>query len=290
MMVRISVFLMWLLHFLPLPVLARVGNALGMVIHALAPERRRVTCTNLRLCFPHLSEEQRAALIKAHFRVFARCFLERGILWWSDSARIRKLIHVQGAEHLHAAQTAGPVIVLAPHFVALDIGWVWLTQQGNLVSMYSNQKNPLFNRLLLSGRNRFGQQRLYSRQQGLRPVIKAMREGYPFYYLPDQDFAAKDALFVPFFGVPASTLTTVPRIAEITGASVVPCIPRVLPGGQGYELRFYPAWENYPTDNLEADTRRVNEFIEQRVLEMPEQYFWLHKRFKTRPDGEAKFY
>lgn len=289
MMVRISVFLMWLLHFLPLPILAWVGNAAGMVIYALAVERRRVARTNLRLCFPHMSEDERTALLKAHFRVFARCFLERGILWWSSQARIQSLIHVQGLEHLQAVQRE-PVIVLAPHFVALDVGGSWMTQYVNLVSMYSNQKNPLFHRLLLSGRNRFGQQRLYSRQQGLRPVIKAMREGYPFYYLPDQDFAAKDALFIPFFGVPASTLTTVPRIAEITGARVVPCIPRVLPDGQGYELRFYPAWENYPTSDVEADTRRVNEFIEQRVLEMPEQYFWLHKRFKTRPNNEAKFY
>ena len=289
MMARISVFLMWLLHFLPLSILAWVGNAAGIAIYMLATERRRVARTNLRLCFPRMSEDERTALVKAHFRVFARCFLERGILWWSSQVRIQRLIHVQGLEHLQAVQQ-GAVIVLAPHFVALDIGWVWLTQQGNLVSMYSKQKDPLFNRLLLSGRNRFGQQRLYSRQQGLRPVIKAMQEGYPFYYLPDQDFAAKDAQFVPFFGVTASTLTTVPRIAQITGARVVPCIPRVLPHGQGYELRFYPAWENYPSGDLEADTRRVNEFIEQRVLEMPEQYFWLHKRFKTRPNGEAKFY
>ncbi len=289
MMVRISVFLMWLLHFLPLPVLAWVGNTAGIVVYTFAVERRRVARTNLRLCFPHMSEDERTKLLKAHFRVFARCFLERGILWWSSQARIQSLIHVQGLEHLQAVQH-GPVIVLAPHFVALDVGGSWMTQYVNLVSMYSNQKNPLFHRLLLSGRNRFGQQRLYSRQQGLRPVIKAMREGYPFYYLPDQDFAAKDALFIPFFGVPASTLTTVPRIAQITGARVVPCIPRVLPGGQGYELRFYPAWENYPTGDLEADTCRVNEFIEQRVLEMPEQYFWLHKRFKTRPNNEPKFY
>lgn len=288
-MVRVSAFLMWLLHFLPLSILAWVGNTAGMVIYAFAVERRRVARTNLRLCFPHMSEDERTALLKAHFRVFARCFMERGILWWSSQARIQGLIHVQGLEHLQAVQQ-GQVIVLAPHFVALDVGGSWMTQYVNLVSMYSNQKNPLFHRLLLSGRNRFGQQRLYSRQQGLRPVIKAMREGYPFYYLPDQDFAAKDALFIPFFGVPASTLTTVPRIAEITGARVVPCIPRVLPNGQGYELRFYPAWENYPTGDLEADTRRVNEFIEQRVLEMPEQYFWLHKRFKTRPHGDEKFY
>lgn len=289
MITRLSIFCVWLLHFLPLVVLAQVGNVMGTLSYLLAAERRRVARINLHLCFPHLDEAAREALLRAHFRVFVRCFLERGILWWGSKERILSLIHVVGLEHLQAVQ-GGAVIVLAPHFVGLDVGGVWMTQYVDLVSMYSNQKNPLFHKLLLNGRNRFGQQRLYSRQEGLRPVIKAMREGHPFYYLPDQDFAAKDALFVPFFGIPASTLTTVPRIAEMTGARVVPCIPRVLPGGQGYEVRFYPAWENYPTGDIEADTRRVNEFIEQRVLEMPEQYFWLHKRFKTRPQSEEKLY
>ena len=122
------------------------------------------------------------------------------------------------------------------------------------------------------------------------PANRATREKPPFYSLPDQDLATKDGVFVPFFGVPAATLTTVPRLAEMTGARVVPCISKLLPGGKGNEVRFYPAWENYPTGDVTADTRRMNEFIEQRVREMPEQYFWLHKRFKTRPEGEAKFY
>ena len=287
MIARFGVFLIWLLHFLPLPILAAIGNALGMLLYAFATERRKVATVNLHLCFPELDERKRAALVRAHFRVFARCFIERGILWWSSQARIQRLIHVVGQEHLQAVQ-GEPMIILAPHFVGLDVGGSWMTQYTDIVSMYSSQKNPLFHNLLLRGRNRFGQQRLYSRQQGLRPVIKAMREGYPFYYLPDQDFDSKDALFIPFFGIPASTLTTVSRLATMTDARVVPCITRVLPGGQGYEVRFYPAWDHYPTGDLEADTRRVNEFIEQRVREIPEQYFWLHKRFKTRPPGEER--
>ncbi len=289
MMTRIGIFLMWLLHFLPLPLLAWIGNALGMLLYALGAERRMVAATNLRLCFPELDERERAALARAHFRMFARCFLERGILWWSSRERIQRLVRVVGLEHLKAVQ-GSPVIVLAPHFVALDVGGSWMTQYVNLVSIYSNQKNPLFHKMLLHGRSRFGEQRLYVRQDGLRPVVKALREGYPFYYLPDQDLATKDGVFVPFFGVPAATLTTVPRLAEMTGARVVPCIARVLPDAAGYEVRFYPAWDNYPTDDIIADTRRVNEFIEQRAREMPEQYFWLHKRFKTRPEGEEKFY
>lgn len=289
MMARIGIFLMWLLHFLPLPLLAGVGNALGMLLYWFAGERRVVAATNLRLCFPELSEAERRSLAKRNFQAFARSFLERGILWWSSAERIQRLIRVVGLEHLKTVQ-GGPVIVLAPHFVALDVGGSWMTQYVNLVSIYSNQKNPLFHKMLLHGRSRFGQQRLYTRQDGLRPVVKALHDGYPFYYLPDQDLATKDGVFVPFFGVQAATLSTVSRLAKITGAKVVPCISRILPGGAGYEVRFYPAWDNYPTGDIVADTRRVNEFIEQRVREIPEQYFWLHKRFKTRPRGEKKLY
>lgn len=280
---------MWLLHFLPLPILAWFGNGLGLLLYALAAERRKVATINLRLCFPEMDEAKRAQLVRQCFMAFARSLIERGILWWSSGERIKSLVRVKGLEHYEAVKS-GPVILLAPHFVALDVGGSWLSQHGDMFSVYSNQKNPHFNAKLLEGRSRFGKQLLISRQQGLRPVVKALQKGLSFYYLPDQDMSIKDALFIPFFGVPAATLNTVSRLAEITGARVVPCITRMLPHGQGYELQFYPAWENYPSGDGIADTRRVNEFIEQRVLEMPEQYFWLHKRFKTRPEGEERFY
>lgn len=289
MITRLSIFIMWLLHWLPLPLQALVGNMVGLLLYVIGKERRRVATINLRLCFPEMSEDARKDLVRRHFQMFGRSFIERGILWWGSRERIRKLVTVVGLEHLQAVQS-GPVIVLAPHFVALDVGGSWMTQYTNLVSIYSNQKNPLFHSLLLRGRSRFNSPRLYARQQGLRPIVKAMRAGLPFYYLPDQDFATKDGVFVPFFGVPAATLTTVSRLAAMTDAKVVPCISRILPRGRGYEVHFYPAWENYPTDDLVADTRRVNAFIEDRVREMPEQYFWLHKRFKTRPEGEEKLY
>lgn len=288
-MSRLSIFLLWLLHFLPLPVLAGIGNALGLALYALARERRFVAVTNLRLCFPELNESEIAVLTRRNFQTFARSFLERGILWWSSAQRIQRLVTLVGHEHLQAV-AGQPVILLVPHFVALDVGWSWLTQHGNLVSVYSNQKNPVFHKKLFEGRLRFGNSQLYSRQQGLRPIVKAMRAGLPFYYLPDQDLATKDGVFVPFFGVQAATLTTVPRLSAMTGAKVVPLIMRMLPDAGGYELRFYPAWENYPTDDQTADTRRMNAFIEDRVREIPEQYFWLHKRFKTRPEGEERFY
>lgn len=290
MMTRFGIFILWLLHFLPLSVLAGIGNALGLLLYTVAGERRRVADINLRLCFPEMSEAERAALVKRTFQSFARSFIERSLLWWASAERIQGYIRVEGLEHYTHAQAQGQVILLAPHFVALDVGGSWLIQHVDLVSVYSNQKNKLFHEMLLRGRSRFGNQKLYARQQGLRPVIKAMREQRPFYYLPDQDLSIKDGVFVPFFGVPAATLTTVPRLAEMTGAKVVPCISKMLPGGQGYEVRFYPAWEDYPTGDAIADTRRMNAFIEDRVREMPEQYFWLHKRFKTRPEGEERFY
>ena len=287
-MTRFAFFIMWLLHGLPLPLLAGLGNGLGMLLYYLGRERRKVAHVNLGLCFPEMPEPERDELVRRNFRAFGRSFIERGILWWSRPERIRKLVNVVGEEHYRDALARGPVILLVPHFVALDVGWSWLTQHGSLVSMYSNQKNRVFHDQLLRGRLRFGASQLYSRQQGLRPIIKAMRENLPFYYLPDQDLTAKDSLFIPFFGVPAATLTTVPRLAKTAGARVLPCIARMLPDAKGYEIRFYPAWDDYPTGDLEADTRRVNEFIEQRVREIPEQYFWLHKRFKTRPPGEER--
>ncbi len=289
MMARLGIFLIWLLHFLPLAVLARCGEVFGWLLYAFGSERRRVARINLRLCFPALTDREREKLVKRHFRAFGRSLLERGILWWSPRSRIRKLVRVEGLEHWQAV-AGRPVIWLAPHFVGLDMGGVRLTTDHLLVSMYSRQKNPLFDALLLHSRTRFGNSPMASRQDGLKPVVRAMRQGLPFYYLPDMDFGARDAVFVPFFGVPAATITALSRLAKITGAAVVPAVTRQLPGGGGYVLKFYPAWESFPGADAESDTRRMNEFIEDRVREMPEQYFWLHKRFKTRPPGEKRFY
>jgi Kdo2-lipid IVA lauroyltransferase/acyltransferase len=289
MLTRFGVFLLWLVHFLPFRVLVWVGSALGFLLYLLPIERHRVAAINLRSCFPDMSVAQRTSLLRAHFKMFGRSFIERTILWWSSGERICSLIRVAGMEHFDAVK-GKPVILLTPHFVGMDVAGSWISQQVDAISVYSKQKNRYLNDMLFMKRVRFGNQRIYSRQQGLRPIVKAMREGRPFFYLPDQDQTVKDGAFIPFFGVPAATITTVSRLAALTGATVVPCITRLLPGAAGYVLTFYPAWENYPTGNDIVDTRRINEFIEQRVLEMPEQYYWLHKRFKTRPPGEKKLY
>ncbi len=286
---RLIFFLMWLVHFLPMAVIAAIGNALGAAAFWLIPERRRVTRVNLEKCFPQMDPRERERLARAHFRAFCRSFVERGILWWAPRERIQRMIRIEGLEHLRALGGA-PAILLVPHFVGLDAGGTRLSCEINAVSMYANQKDAKFNELLMRGRSRFGDQRLLSRQEGIRATLAAMREGRPFYYLPDQDYGRRDAVFVPFFGVSAATVPGLSRIARVAGAKVLPCVTRMLPGGGGYVLRFEPPWDNFPTRDVLADTRRMNEYVERRVLEMPEQYLWMHKRFKTRPAGEARFY
>ena len=289
MLARLGIFILWAIHFLPFRVIVVIGNGIGYLFYLLASERRFVGNTNLKLCFPDMNDKVRRQLVRDHFMMFGRGLIERSILWWSSAERINSLIQVEGIEHFEAVK-GKPMILLTPHFVGMDAGGQWIAQQVDTVCMYAKQKNQYLTDLLLKKRARFRHQRLYSRQEGLRPIIKGMRENMPFIYPPDQDQGVRDGAFIPFFGVPAATMTSVPRIAQMTGAKIVPSITRMLPGSEGYVLTFYPAWENYPSDDDIADARRMNEFIEQRVLEMPEQYFWLHKRFKTRPEGEASFY
>jgi len=289
MMTRLGLGLIWLLHWLPLSVLAPLGRAVGLLLYTVARERRRVVLTNLRLCFPELGDDQRRQLARRHFAAFARALLEHGILWWGSRERVMRMVRVEGLEHWQAVQ-GRPVIWLAPHFVGLDMGGSRIITEWQGISVYSQQKNPVFDRVLLHGRTRFVKPVLFSRQDGIRPVVKAMRTGLPFYYLPDMDFGERDSIFVPFFGVPAATITGLARMAQLARAVVQPVVTTQLPGGEGYVLRFYPAWEHYPSGDLAADTRRMNAFIEERVRERPEQYYWLHKRFKTRPPGEARFY
>jgi len=289
MATRFGVFIFWLIHFLPFRLIVAFGNGIGVLFYPLAGERRMVGMINLKLCFPNMSDAEREQLVRAHFKMFCRGLFERSILWWASAERISSLIRVEGIEHFNAIKDK-PSILLTPHFVGMDAGGQWIAQHTDTVCMYANQKNKYLTALLLKKRARFRNQLLYSRQEGLRPILKGMKKGMPFIYPPDQDQGVKDGAFIPFFGVPTATMTSVPRIAQMTGAKIVPSITRILPGGEGYVLTFYPAWENYPSGDDIADTRRMNEFIEQRILEMPEQYFWLHKRFKTRPDGEASFY
>jgi KDO2-lipid IV(A) lauroyltransferase len=278
---------LWLLHWLPLPVLRALGWGLGRLLFVLARARREITLTNLRLCFPEMPQAEREKLARAHFVAFSRAVLDRTLGWWASRERLERIIRVTGVERLKDPD-GRPVIMLCPHFVGLDAGATRLSMFVTACSVYSNQKNPVFNKLLYDGRKRFSDTVLLSRQEGMRRILKALKDGYQFYYLPDMDFGRKESIFVPFFGVQAATIPALSRLVRLTGARVVPCIARQVP--DGYEVEVMQSWENYPGESVEADTAFVNRFIEGQVLRMPEQYFWLHKRFKTRPPGEQRLY
>ncbi|WP_420472918.1 lipid A biosynthesis acyltransferase [Noviherbaspirillum sp. ST9] len=286
---RLLLGIMWLLHWLPLSLLARIGEGVGSLLFGVMKSRRHITLTNLRLCLPQLSEEERHAIAKQHFQAYARSVLERGLLWWAPESRLRRLIRVEPRVPLDTIQS-GPTILLCPHFVSLDVAGVATVLETNLCSIYTKQQNKVFDEALRKGRSRFRAVRLFSRGEGVKPIIRAMREGLPFFMLPDMDFGEKDAEFVPFFGIPAATLTAPARIAGATGAKVVPVIATYLPDYQGWKVTFHPPWENYPGDDIVAATRRMNAFIEDRVMEAPSEYFWAHKRFKTRPQGVPSVY
>ncbi len=283
----ILVALLWLLHWLPLPVLRLLGRGLGKLLFALGRERRHVAKTNLRLCFPEKSEAEIDQLARRHFEAFACAVLDRTLGWWAPRSRLERLIRITGKEYLSDPE-GRPIVLLSPHFVGLDAGATRISMYIEGCSVFSKQKNPVLNKLLYDGRMRFNEAILLSRQDGMRKIVKAMKEGHQFYYLPDMDFGPKESIFVPFFGVQAATIPALSRIVRLTKALVVPCITRQVP--DGYELEVMPPWENFPGESVEADTEAMNRFIESQVLRMPEQYFWLHKRFKTRPPGEQRFY
>ena len=286
-----AVALLWLLHFLPLAILAPLGSGLGRLLFLFGRERRRIVQINLGLCFPELDEAAQNQLALAHFQVLGRSLLERSLLWWSPQKRVDRLIQVDGAEKISALLQAGkPVILLAPHFVGLDVGGAGIAMRFDSLSVYSQQKNKLFGTLILRGRQRFGDQLLLSRQDGIRATIRAMRSGRPFYYLPDMDLGLRDSIFVPFFGVKTATITGLSRLSRAAGASVLLVTTRLLSGGAGYRVKIGDPWPDFPSDDLVADTRTMNAAIEAVVRSMPEQYYWVHRRFKTRPEGEDAVY
>jgi len=286
-LVRLALWVMRAIARLPDPAVRWLGERAGTLAWILAVPRRRVALTNLRLCFPHWSEARRRAVARGHFRCFMRSFFERFVFWFGSPERIRNLCRLEGLEHFEAHR-GRPLILLGPHFVGLDAGGMRFSLDWPCASMYAAQKSRALNEAMTRGRTRFESGPMLLRTEGLRPAVKLLREGMPFYFLPDMDLGARDAIFVPFFGVPAATVTSVARLARIAGAAVVPLVTTMTE--EGYVARFYPAWEDFPGSDLETATRRMNAFIEERVLETPEQYLWSHKRFKTRPPGERSPY
>lgn len=287
---RFALFVWRLLSYLPTPLLGLFGYALGWCLFWVG---RRTTMRNLELCFPQLSRAERARIGRRHFMRLTRALLELGLHIWQPKERTLKMVRMKGWEHL-APHLGQPVIMLNPHFVGLNNGSAMLGERlaeyTGSVTLYSRHKDPQIDALFYDARQRFGSPQLFARQDGLRGIVKQLKHGVPFFYLPDMDFNSKDAVFVPFFGVLASTLTMPSRLAAMTGARVVPVVTRQLSVWQGYEIELFPAWDDFPGADPTEDARRMNAWLEDRVREMPDQYYWVHKRFGTRPPGEKNLY
>ena len=289
---RLVVALLWLLHWLPLGLQALLGRGLGALLYLFGGARRRIALRNLELCFPELSRTEGRALARQHFGWLGRSLLERGLLWYAPRERLLRLIQVEGDVGF-AERSERPVMWLVPHFVALDVVGAasQLLQSRPVATIYQAQSNAYFDRVLREGRSRFGQGAIFSRRDGLHPLMRAIREqGMLFANLPDMDFGRREAVFVPFFGVPAATLLAPSRLARALGMAVQPVVAELLPGGQGWRVRFLEPLADWPSDDAEADMARMNRWIESEVRRNPAQYLWVHKRFKTRPEGEPSVY
>lgn len=279
---------MRLLARLPLAWVRGVGWVLGMVLYGLLGGRRSIATTNLKLCFPEQSVQERRALVRQIFVYFTQAWLDRGWLWHGAPERTLRRLKIVG----DVAQLSGdtPTVLFVPHFVGLDAGATALSQQipRDFNTIFTPQSNQVMDAWIAQGRQRFGNARLFDRRQGVKEIVASLRQGQPLYLLPDMDFGAKDAFFVLFYGVPAATVPSLSRFARLGRAKVVPVLTRMT--DWGYEIEVLPAWEDFPSLDAEADTALMNRRLQDYIATMPAQYFWVHKRFKTRPPGVPEVY
>lgn len=288
---KIAFLLLYMLHFLPVKIIHGFARFVGWGAYHLAKGRRKVGQINLKLCFPDWTDKQRDQLLRANFYHMAAFFLEYSVCWYGSDKRLAGLVTYQNKHYLDEALARGEhVILLYPHFNAFEMGVYKLNQDVPLISMYSHQKNKAVDDAIYKHRHRYNNVHIVSRQEGFRSLIKKIKQHpeAPFLYLPDQDFGPKDSIFVNFFGVKTATITGLNRLARLGKATVIPLIP--VRDKDRFRLEFHPPLANFPSDDEVLDTQRMNDFIEAQVRRYPEQYFWLHKRFKTRPEGEKRFY
>lgn len=288
---RLLLAFFWLLHWLPLPLLAPLGRGLGRLLYRLATSRRNIAVRNIELCFPELSPDQRRDLVQEHFEWLGRALVERSLLWYASQQRLRRLIHVEGDITL-AERSDRPVMWLVPHFMALDVAGVatQLFQARQVASIYQEQSDEVMDAAMRRGRLRFDRGEIFPRSDSAKPLIRAIRKGWAFFNLPDMDFGERDAAFVPFFGVAAATLLAPSRMARALDMVVQPVVAETLPGGRGYRVRFLEPWTDFPSADPWVDTVAMNHWIESEIRRNPAQYLWVHKRFKTRPAGEPSLY
>ncbi len=271
----------------------RWGRVLGFLTPLFLRSRVRIVNTNLELCFPHLTIKERKNLAKRHFRLLAQSYVDRGFCWYASKERVVNHIHLHGEEHLQELLNQGKnILMFAPHFIALDAAATRLTVfLKESATMYTSQSDSDIDYIMRQGRSRFNTVHMVSRHDGVRGLIRHLRKGIPVYYLPDMDFGRKGSAFIPFFGIPAATLLSAAQIAASWDAAVIPIISKLDPNTGEYHVYIGPVVKEFPgADSHEQATTRLNKIIEATIEDDPAQYYWVHRRFKTRPAGEPKIY
>ena len=284
----LAIGFMRLLAILPLSWVRGLGWLLGSLLFYVIRSRRRIAEINLTLCFPEHSRQQVRRLARQNFIYFMQALLDRGWLWHGSSAVTLRRLKITGA--VEQLQNNEPVVLFVPHFVGLDAGNTAFTQQipRKLITIYTNQANKTIDAWILQRRARFGNVRLFGRIAGVKEIVAALRSGEMLGILPDMGFGPEESIVVPFYGIPTYTVPSLHRFTRLGKAKLVPVLNKMTK--YGYEVNILPAWENFPTDNMEADTARMNRELETYISTMPAQYFWVHKRFKNRPPGEQSVY
>ena len=275
----IALGLLRILEPLPYRVLYALGCMLGALVYRLPGSFRRIATRNIELCFPNLTQEERTRLLRAHFRSLGIGLFETAISWWSSNKRVLRLSRLEGQEHLQAALALGKgAILLSAHFTTLEIGACVLCATVPANIMYRPTSNLVLERFLMRNRTRKSKRAI--RRDDIRTVVTALKANEPVWYAPDQSYRKKGAQMVPLFGIPAATNTATSRLAKMTGAAVLPYFQERLPHGAGYRMVIHPMLENFPTDDSIADATRFNHLIEAQIRRVPEQYLWIHRRFK----------
>lgn len=291
--IYLSLGILYLVSKIPTKILIIIGKILGRVSYYVLIKRKKIGLINLKLCFPDSSFKWRSEIIKKHFEHLAIGFLFYSFVFFGSKDKIKKLVTIKNIHNIWQYYKKQPIILLCPHFVGLDMGALRLGLEIVGYSIYSQQKSALLTKFLKNARLRFIKPfggEIFSRQQGILTVIKKLRAtNLAFYYLPDQDLGERDSIFVPFFAFPScATIDVLPKLVKLTNAKVIPIA--VYWENDKYIIEIDTAWDNYPTMNIRNDVVKMNQSIEKSILKNISQYFWLHKRFKTQPDGRNKLY
>lgn len=268
-----------LVVLLPYPVQAAIGRGIGRITLRMASRRRQIAERNIRMCFPELDPAQQHRLLTRHFESVGMTLIEMGLCWWAPDARLHPLYRIEGLEHLREALRLGKgVIMLTGHFTSLDLGGRFLTMQAPVTAMYRRSRNPLFDRALRLGRERSAQKAIP--KEDIRGMVRALKQNHAIWYAPDQSYRRRHSTVAPFFSIPAATNTATSALARMSGAQVVPFYSIRLPEDAGYRLVIEPPFEDFPSADPDADATRINRWLEQRIRQAPEQYLWIHRRFK----------